>query len=161
MDDEGPAARGRDGLDELLQEGVFLGIVDADPAFHGDRDRDGPPHGGDALGDDPGHRHQAGAEVGFLDPVGRAAAIQVDFVITGCGAEFRAAGEGIRVAPAQLQRDRVLGRIEAQETRAVAVDQGARRDHLRVQPRALRQQAQEIAVVPVRALHHWGHTEPV
>ena len=41
-----------------------------------------------------------------------------------------------RIAAAELQRDRMLGRIEIEVMRNVAMDERRARDHLRVKPRA-------------------------
>jgi len=46
------------------------------------------------------------------------------------------------------------GRVEGQQPLPVAVDQRAGSDHLRVQPRAARQAAPELAAEAVRPVHH-------
>jgi len=58
-------------------------------------------------------RHQAGAEAALLHPVGRAADIEVDLVIAQVGADARALRQRRRIAAAELQRDRMLERVEA------------------------------------------------
>ena len=63
-------------------------------------------------------------------------------------------GERARVRAAELHRDRMLGRIEAEQPRAVAAQHRAGRDHLGVEPRAAREQAMEEPAVPVGPFHH-------
>jgi hypothetical protein len=55
----------------------------------------------------------------------------------------------------------VLGRVEAQEARAVAMDQRAGGDHLGIEPRAPRDLPQEVAVVAVGPVHHRRDAQPV
>ena len=67
-------------LDKYLQRLFRILIVDADAAFHRNGDRHGGLHRGDAVADERGFGHEAGAEAPLLHPIGRAADIQVDFV---------------------------------------------------------------------------------
>ena len=53
-------------------------LVDADAALDRDRHRDRGLHGGDAIADQRGLRHQAGAEAALLHAVRRAADIEID-----------------------------------------------------------------------------------
>ena len=66
-----------------------------------------------------------------------------------------------RVRAAELHRDRVLGRIEREQARAVAVQHRAGGDHLGVDQRAAREQAMEEPAVPVRPVHHRRDAEPM
>ena len=86
MDDEDRATRARDRLDEVRKARLAVLIVDADAAFHGDRQADGGAHRRNAVRNQRGLGHQARAETPRLHPVRRAADIQIDFVI----AEFLA-----------------------------------------------------------------------
>ena len=61
----------------------------------------------------------------------------------------------------QLDRHRMLGRIEAKRPPRVTVEQGAGRDHLGIEPRAAAEDPQQVAGVPVRAPHHGGDAETV
>ena len=63
-----------------------------------------------------------------------------------------ASARGSRAA--ELQRDRMLGGIEAEQPRAVAAQHRAGGDHLGVEPRAARQQAMEEPAMPVGPFHH-------
>ena len=87
MDDErrraGRPRRFSEGAERLLR----LLLVDADPALDTDRNVDRRGHRRDAVGDKVGLAHQAGAETAVSHPVGRAAAIEIDFVIAKPGAE--------------------------------------------------------------------------
>ena len=90
-------------------------IVDADPAFHGDGNFDRALHRGDALGDQRGLRHQAGAEAAVLHPIRRAADIEIDFVVAEILADLGRGREIARIGTAELQRHRMLARIEAEQ----------------------------------------------
>ena len=130
-------------------------VVDADAAFHRDRNRDRRLHRRDAIADQPRLRHQAGAEAALLHAVGRAADIEIDLVVAEIGADARARGaSAARIGAAELQRDRMLGRIEAEQPRAVAVQHRAGGHHLGVEQRAARQQAMEEPAMPVGPFHH-------
>jgi len=61
------------------------------------------------------HLHQAGAERPRLDAVGRAADVEVDFVIAECLADARRLGKFARIGTAELQSDRLLGAIKAEQ----------------------------------------------
>ena len=69
------------------------------------------------------------------------------------------AGEVGGLAAAELQRHRVLGRIEGEVALAVAEQDGAGVDHLGVEPGVRRQQAVEVAAVAVGPVHHRGDAE--
>lgn len=59
----------------------------------------------------------------------------------------------------QLQRHRLLRRVETQMPVRVAVNECAGRHHLGIQQRVRRQQTQEIAVVPVGPIQHGRDAE--
>jgi hypothetical protein len=88
--------------------------VDAEPTFHRHWTSHRGLHRGDASGDQRRLRHQASAEAAFLHPVGRAADIEVNLVAAEVLAEARGLREFYRHAAVELQRDRMLGRIEAE-----------------------------------------------
>ena len=113
-------------------------------------------HRRDAIGDQCRLRHQAGAEAAVLHPVRRTADIEVDLVIAEILADLRGGREIARIGAAELQRDRMFARIEAEQPLAVAMDDGAGRQHLRVKPRMPRHQAMEDAAMPVGPVHHRG-----
>ena len=110
MDDERRRARRLHRFGEGAERLARLLLVDADAALDGHRDVDRRGHRRDAFGDQRRLAHQAGAEPAALHPVGRAAAIEIDFVIAEIGADPRRLGEPRRVGAAELQRDRMLGR---------------------------------------------------
>ena len=60
----------------------------------------------------------------------------------------------MRIGAAKLQRQRVLGGIEAQKARAIAMQHRAGGEHLGVKQRAPRQQAMEEPAMPVGPFHH-------
>ena len=114
--------RGGEGIERKL--GVLL--VDADAALHRNGNRDRRFHRRDAVADQRRLRHQAGAEAALLHAVRRAADIEIDLVVAEVGADARAFGERARIAAAELQRDRMLRRVVAEQPRAIAVDDRAR-----------------------------------
>jgi len=159
VDDEHVAAAVGDGADEVAHEGVTLDAVDADPVLNGDRDGDGVAHRAHAVGDECRFGHEAGAERAALDALARATAIEVDLGVAPALAEARASREVGRVAAAELQRHRLLDRIEAEMARHIAVQQGAGGHHLGVQAGPRRQQAMEVPAMPVGPIHHRRHAE--
>src|ERR1039457_1561792 len=131
MDDEDLAATpAANRADEVADEFVALVTIDADSVLDCDRKGDCFAHRPDAVGDEPGLGHQAGAEGAALDPLARAAAVEVDLVVTPALAEPRAGGERRRVAAPKLERQRMFCRIEIEVAPRIAVPQGARPDRL-------------------------------
>ncbi len=161
VNDEGVAARCGDGLDETGEIGLAVLIVDADPAFYRYRHANCGTHGRDAFGDEPRLGHQAGAEPARLHAVGRAADIEIDFVIAETLADLRGRCKLSRIAAADLQRDRVLRGIETNQLLALAMNDRGRRHHLGIEPRMARELAVEIAAMPVCPLHHRRDAESV
>ncbi len=121
------------------------------------RDADGVAHRPHAIGNERRLGHQAGPETPGLHALGRAAAIEIDLVVAPALAKPRSVGELPRVAAAELQRDRVLGRIEIEVPRHVAMGERGRGNHLGVEARMRGNQAQEEPAVPVGPVHHRGH----
>ena len=113
-------------------------------------------HRRNAVGDQRRLRHQAGAEAAVLHPVGRTADIEIDLVVAEILADLRGGRQIAGIGPAKLQRHRMLAWIEAEQPRAVAMKDGAGRQHLRVEPRTTRHQPVEDAAMPVGPVHHRG-----
>src|SRR5262249_13398139 len=90
-------------------------IVDADTAFDRDRQLDRAGHGSDAVADERRLRHQAGAEAADLHAIRGTTDIEVDLVIAELFGDTRALGKLPRIAAAELERNRMLGRIVRQE----------------------------------------------
>jgi hypothetical protein len=156
MDYEGRAARAGHGVDEALEIGFRILIVDADAAFDSDGDAHALLHGGDAGGDQIRLGHEAGAEAALLHAIGRAADVEIDLVVAQRFADGRRLGELRRIGAAELQRQRFLFSAETQEACAIAMDHGIGRDHLRIEKRMARHEAVEVPAVPVRPIHHGG-----
>ena len=153
IDERVATCRGN-GRDETLHELVGVVVVDAEPGFHRHRHGDRRAHRGDAVRDSRRVEHQRRAEACGLHAVARATDVQVDLVVARALTEPRRRGELVRLAPSELQRDGPFGRVEAQQTRGVTVQQRARRDHLRVETRVRREDAHQEPEVPVRPIHH-------
>ena len=136
-------------------------VVDADPAFHRDRNFHRALHRRDALGDEIRLRHQACAKTAVLHPVGRTADIEVDLVIAKVLADDGSLREIARLGTAELQRHRMLARIETKQPLSVAMNDGARGQHLRVKPRPPRHQTVEDPAMPVGPVHHRGDGKAV
>ena len=154
MHDQSIGAGRPDGTRHDIERFLGVLLVDAEAALDRDRHRDRRLHGRDAVADQGGLGHQAGAEAAFLHAIGRTADVEVDLGVARVGADARACRERARIGPAELHRHRVLERIEAEEPCAVAVQHGAGRHHLGVDQRAAREQAMEVPAVPVRPFHH-------
>ena len=120
--DEGAAAGAGDRIDEALQVGLAVLLVDADAALDGDGHGDALLHGGDAGGDQLRLRHEAGAEAALLHAVGGAADVEVDLVVAETFTDRGGFGERGRIGAAELQRDgmrrRSRGRAGARGRRA-------------------------------------------
>jgi hypothetical protein len=134
-------------------------IINADAALDGDRHIDSLLHRGHTARHQIRLGHQARPEAAVLHTIRGAADIDVDFVITEIRADLRSLREVRRLRTAQLQRHRMFARVESKQPRAVAMDHGARRQHLRIEPRPSRQQTMEDAAMPVGPVHHRGNGE--
>ena len=154
MHDERVGARRFDRAGKNFQRLFRILLVDADAAFDGDRHRNGGLHRRHAVAHQRRLRHQAGAEAAVLHAVGRTADIEIDLVKAEIGADARAGGERARLGAAELQRQRMLGRIVAQQPRPVAVQHRAGGEHLGIEQRPARQQAMEEPAMPVGPFHH-------
>jgi hypothetical protein len=142
---------------QRIQRSFRILIVDADPAFDRHRDGNGALHGADASGDQYRLRHQAGAKPAILHPIRRTADIEVDFVIAEILANFRGRREVARIGAAELKRDGMFACVEAEQPTAIAMNDRAGRQHLRVEPGTPRHQAVEDAAMPVGPVHHRGN----
>ena len=114
MHDQGVDAGGHHVARQRIERFLGILLVDADPAFHRNRHAHRRLHRGHAVADKLRLRHQASAEAPFLHAIRRTTDIEIDLVIAEVGADARRLGERARVGAAELHRDRMLGRIEAQ-----------------------------------------------
>ncbi len=149
--------RARDRFDEPGQDRLGILIVDADPAFHGDRAGSLGLHGANAVGDRVGIFHQHRAESARLHAIRRTAAVQVHRVIAPRLCDAHRLRQRARIRPAQLQCQRMLDRAEIQQTVLRPVDDRLGGDHLGIQHRTARHAAMKDAAVPVRPVHHGRH----
>ncbi|MNV58807.1 hypothetical protein D3C71_1511990 [compost metagenome] len=69
-------------------------------------------------------------------------------------------GQVVRLAAAELQRDRVFFFMKAQVARHVAVDQRAGGHHLRVEQCVARHEAMENAAMAISPFHHGCNRQP-
>ena len=116
------AAASRDVLDESNEIGLAVLVVDADPAFYRNRHiPNGAAHCRNACRHKLGFRHETGAEAARLHTVRRTPAIQIDLIVAEGQTDFGGARQFFRVGPAELQRDRMLDRMEAEKPLAVAM----------------------------------------
>ena len=159
MDDQRIGAGGDDAARKFIQRRFRVLVVDADPALHRDGNADRPLHGLNAIGDQSGLGHQAGAETAVLHPIRRTADIEVDFVVAEILADLRCGREIAWARAAELQRDGMFAGIETEQPLAIAVKDGAGRQHLRVKPPAPRHQPVEDAAMPVGPVHHRGNVK--
>ena len=161
VDDQRVRAGCHDAARQRIQRSFRILIVDANPAFDRDRNGNRALHGLDTSGDQCRLRHQAGAKPAILHPIRRTADIEVDFVIAEILADFRRRREFARIGAAELKRNRMFAGIEAEQPTAIAMNDGAGRQHLRVKPGTPRHQAMEDAAMPVGPVHHRGDRELV
>ena len=144
---------------EVVQTGVVVLIVHTDAAFHRYRNVHRGTHRRHAVGDQRGFAHQTGAKTPRLHAIGRAADIEIDLVIAPLHTDACRLRQLRRLVPAKLQRKRMLGRIEIQQTRTIAVQHGTGRHHLGIQTRMRAEQAMEVPAVAVGPVHHRGYTK--
>ena len=154
MDDDRRRARRLDARGQREQRLARLLRVDPDAAFDGHGDGHRARHRPNALADQRRLAHQAGAEAPALHAVRRAAAVQVDLIIAEVGADAGGLRKALRVSAAQLQRERMLERVEPQQSLARPEHHRVRRHHFGIEARAARQQAMEDPAMPVRPVHH-------
>ncbi len=143
----------------LVERDFRVLIVDTDPALDGDGDAHRALHGSDAIGDQCRFGHQARTEAAVLYPIRRASDIEIDLVVAEILADLRGCREIARIGPAELQRDRMFALVEAKQPHAIAVNDRARGQHLRIKQRTPRQQTMEDAAMPVRPVHHRRNAE--
>src|SRR6185312_14111138 len=91
----------------------------ADAHLHGDRHAYRRAHRGDTRTDEFRLAHQAGTKSTARDPLAGTAAVEIDLIVAGLLAGPRRGGELFRLAAAELQRQRMLLRVEGQQTLAV------------------------------------------
>ncbi len=156
---EVPAASASHRFDELEQVLVAVRAVDADAALHRHRHGHRRLHRRHAVTDQRGFRHQARAKAPGLHPVRRAADVEVDLVVTEIRPDARRLRQLRRVTAAKLQGHRMFGRAVREQIRRIAAQQRLRRDHLRVQQRAARNQAMQEPRVAIGPVHHRRHRQ--
>ena len=66
--------------------------------------------------------HQAGAKAAVFHAIRRAADVEIDLVIAETLADARGFRELARIGAAELQRDRMLAGVEAEQPRAIAMN---------------------------------------
>jgi hypothetical protein len=159
MHDQRGDAGALDGRGQRLERFLGVLIVDADAAFDGDGQIDRGRHGGNAIADESGLRHQACAEAALLHAFGGTADVEVDLVVAEVLGDARALLKLPRIATAELQRNRMLVHVVGQEPHAVTVKHGAGGDHFGIDQRPTREQAVEEPAVPIRPVHHRGDAE--
>ena len=147
--------------DERAQAFRRILVVHADAAFDGDRRPYSSAHDRDAFGNQLRLAHEAGAEFSGLHAIRGSTDVEIDLVIAESFRDPRRSGEAPRFGAPKLQRDGMLKRVEADQPCAVTADDGLRRDHLRIQACAPREQAVKIPAVPVRPLHHRRNAKTV
>ncbi len=152
--DERVGARLLDRPGQRLERLLRILIIDADPALDRDRYGDRRLHGGNAVTDQLRLGHQTRAEAALLHALGGTPDIEVDLIVAVVRDDARARGQLARIAAAQLDRDRMLGRIEGQKPGTVAVEHRAGGDHLGIDQRAAGEQTMEEPAVPIGPFHH-------
>ncbi len=150
-----PARADRGG--EVREKLVVVARIDTDAAFHGDRQLRALAHALDALGHQRRAQHETGAEGAALHPVARTSDVQVDLVEPRRRADARRRRELERIGAAELQRNRVLGRVVREQARGIAAHDRGRHDHLGVEQRVRRVEAMQVAAMAVGPIHHRRH----
>src|SRR5690554_2923250 len=145
----------RDLGDKALQIGILILVVDADTAFHRDRNAYRITHGP--------HRsrhlfripHQTRPDQVVLHTVAGTADVEIDLVIAPRLGNGSALCQLARIAATQLQRDWMLDLIVAKETLPRATMQnGPGGDHFGIEQIVASQRPRENAVVTCSPIHH-------
>jgi hypothetical protein len=157
--DEGLATSAAHRIDEPLEVGFAILIVNADAALHRHRNVHRGLHGRDARRNQRRLRHKTGAEAALLHPVRRTSDIEIDFVVATRGADRGRIGQLSGIRAAKLKRNGMLVVREPEQAVAIAVDHGIRRHHLGIEKRVASQQPMEGPAMAVRPIHHGGHTK--
>jgi len=144
-------------VDEAGKHVVVVVLVHAQAALHRHRDINRIDHGRNALGHQRRLAHQARAKTPGLHAIRRAAAVEVDLVIAPLGGDARGLRQQHRITATQLQGQRLLAAVEAEQALAVAVDDRVGVHHLRVQAYARCQHAVENAAMAIGPVHHRGN----
>ena len=140
-------------FDKITQKRVAVLVINADTGFHRDRDRHDVAHRFNAVGNQLRVPHQAGAKHTVLHAIGRAADVQVNFIIAARLRQLRAVRQRSRIAAAELQGDRMLFFAVGQIV-ALAVNNRTGGHHFGIQQRVARQLTQKITAVSVGPVEH-------
>src|SRR6185312_5114076 len=127
---------------------------DADAHLHRHWNGDRCPHRRNTLRNPGGLPHETCAECAASDPVTGAPAVEVDLIVSRLLPCYRGNRELLRIATPELQRHRMLLRIERQEAVGIAADDRRGGDHLRIKERPWGEATQEITAVAVGPVHH-------
>ena len=149
-----------DCLNEIAQKLIAVLVVNADTGFHRDRNRHHIAHRLDAVGHQWRIAHQASAKHPVLHAVGGAADVEVDLIIAARLGQLRALRQGLGIAAAELQSNRVLFFAIGQIV-PFAVNNRPGGHHFGIQQRMPRQQPQEVAAVSVGPVEHRRDGEAV
>ena len=141
---------------EFGEEGIVVACIDADAALHGHRQLHRIAHPPHAIGHQLGPQHEAGAERAAAHAIARAADIQVDLIVARRRPRARRGGELQRIAAAELQGERVFGRIMFEQAQRPPPHDRGGHDHLGVEQRVRGEQPVHEAAVAVGPIHHRG-----
>lgn len=103
-------------------------MVNADPAFDGNRNTDLLCHGRNAVSYGFGCRHQTGSNAALLNAVAGTTDIEVDLLVTRAFCQPGTFTEFKRIAASELKDTRLVLMV-AQEMVSSAMQQRAGRDH--------------------------------
>jgi len=118
------------------------------------RHRDRRAHRRHALGYACGLQHKAGTKSATRHALARAAAVEIDLVVTRLLSGACRRGELGGITAAQLQRERMLLRIESEQPGAITAHDRGSGDHLSVEQHLRREAAQEEAAMAIGPVHH-------
>ncbi len=123
-----------DHVDEIAQEFVAVLVINTDTGFHRYRNRYHIAHRFDAISDQLRISHQTGTKHSILYTIGRATHVEVNFVIAPLFSKLCALRQRSRIAPAQLQSDRMFF-FAIRQIIAFTMNDRAGGYHLRVEQR--------------------------
>lgn len=159
MDDDRIDTAVGHGRNEVAQIAFLIELIDTNSGLDGYRYFNRLAHCRQAITHQLGFFHQASPETTLLNPVRRTTDIEIDLAIAPLRTDTSCLCQLTRLTSTQLQGKRLLGRIEAQETIMIAMNNGAGRHHLRVQQGLLVDQTMENPAVAIGPVHHRGNAE--
>mmetsp|Transcript_29497 Transcript_29497/g.57879 ORF Transcript_29497/g.57879 Transcript_29497/m.57879 type:complete len:226 (-) Transcript_29497:299-976(-) len=154
MDRDPLTASGHDAGQKFGQDDICVLIIHANATFDGYFGVHSGAHRHNTIGHEARIAHQDGTKCARLDPIRRAAAVQIDLRIARRLPQLGRLGQFRRIRAAQLQRHRMFRRIMVQQMQRPPAHQRRRGHHLCIEQRVRAQQPVQVPTMAVGPIHH-------